>query len=346
MRDMPTVQGSISGEDIDNICVHEHLLIDMTHEAVVPKSKEAMEIFNGLVDKQNAYMLRKNPYIVYENLILEEVEDALSELRYAQSEGVGILVDVTSVGLGRNINKLKLIANRTDISIAVGCGLFVHDSLPKEYADWSSVRIYDWMMDEIEHGIDETGIKPGIIGEIGTSEIIYPIEEKSLIASAKAQKNSGLPVMLHTYPWSEAAFDATQIMLAEGAKPEKICVCHVDVSFNYELIKKLLGLGVYIEFDDFGKELEFEAQEGAFAGGTFEKDIDRVFMLKKLCSEGYSKKILLANDICTKSMLHKFGGTGYDHIFKNIIPLMADQGITEADINSLIKVNPQLFLFE
>ena len=76
-----------------------------------------------------------------------------------------------------------------------------------------------------------------------------------------------------------------------------------------------------------------------FAGGIFVTDLERVRLIARLLESGYESQVLITNDICLKSMLHAFGGWGYDHIVTNVVPVMADQGISEAVINRLIVDN-------
>jgi len=345
-REVNTTKGKVSVQDVNKILIHEHMLIDMRHEAIQPEDESAISLFSSDVNHGNIEMLRKNPYCVLSNLLLDDVEMAISELTAARDSGVDLLVDVTSEGLRRDVTKLQQISDATNVHIVAGCGLFTHDSLPEKCSSWSIQRIADWMIGDINEGIDGTGIKAGIIGEIGTSEVIYPIEERSLFASACAYRASGLPIMLHIYPWSEAGLDAAQLLLSEGVPPEKICICHVDVTFNESFIFKLLNLGLYIGFDNFGKEFELENQSGAFAGGSFETDERRVSMLSRLCSSGYTNRILLANDVCLKSLLGAYGGNGYVHLFRKIIPMMQKEGLDEETIDLLTDRNQKAFLFE
>ena len=345
MRKVNTIKGKISVAEVNKLLIHEHLLIDLTNEAVRPAGDEECQLFDSCVNAENIEALRKNPYVVYDNLILDDVDIAIAELLEAERAGVNLFVDVTTIGINRDITKLKQISDASNAHIVVGCGLFVHDSLSAEYTAWSVERISDQMLSDIEKGIDDTDIKAGIIGEIGTSEVIYPIEEKSLYAAARTYTVSGLPIMVHTYPWSETALQAAQLLLSEGVPPEKICICHVDVSFNESLILKLLELGVYVEFDNFGKEFDFEPQSGAFAGGSFETDKQRIVTLARLCEAGYTNRILLANDVCLKSLLKSYQGEGYLHLFDNIVPMIRDAKINEAFIHALIHENPIRFLF-
>ena len=199
---------------------------------------------------------------------------------------------------------------------------------------------------EIEEGIEDTGIRAGVIGEVGVSEKIYPVERRSLLAAAKAHCKTGLPIYLHTYPWSWAGLEAVELLMEDGVAPKNICVCHIDVTFDIEYLHRLLDLGVYIEFDNFGKEFYFEAQDGAFAGGPFATDVERVRMLRTLAEEGYGPQILIANDVCLKASLHKYGGWGYDHIFENIVPMMRQEKLPGDVITQIVDTNPIRFLMQ
>ena len=346
MRKLNTVTGSVGVDEVGLICVHEHLFIDMTHEAIEPKTEAEKELFYSDIQAKDLDALHQNPYIVYTNLILDDLELALEETACLEKYGCNLLVDVTSVGAGRDMNKIKQFCKKSKLNVILGTGLYVHNGVPDMYVNKTSEEIAAWMIDEIENGHCDTGIKPGVIGEIGISEKIYPVEEKSLRAAAIASVKTNLPIYLHTYPWNRVALDAVKLLLAEGVKPENICICHLDVTFDDEYMRQVLNLGVYLEFDNLSKEFSFEACDGAFAGGPFETDVARIHKIKELISEGYINQILLANDVCLKGSLHHYGGTGYDHLFCNFVPMMRLYGISEDEIHQIIDVNPKRFLFQ
>ena len=346
MRKLNTVTGVVSADEVQLICPHEHLFLDMTHEAVEPKSEQEIERFYSEIKMCDLGVLRRNPYIVRTNLILDDVDTAVYETEFLKQHKCNLLVDVTTEGLGRDFEKLKEFCQKSDVKIIAGTGLFVHDALPEKFESMSSHEIADWMLDEIRNGEEKTGIKPGVIGEIGTSEVIYPIERKSLEAAAIVSVKTNLPVYLHTYSWSRAGLEAVDILIENGVKPSNICICHLDVTFDDEYMLEVLDRGVYLEFDNFGKEFYFEEQDGAFSGGPFETDVARVRKLKELIGKGYCDRLLLANDLCLKASLRHFGGWGYDHVFTNIVPMMRMEGISDADIKKIVYDNPRTFLFE
>ena len=165
-------------------------------------------------------------------------------------------------------------------------------------------------------------------------------------AAAIANVETGLPVYIHTYSWSRAGLDAIDLLLKEGVKPEDICLCHLDVTFDDPYIYASLDKGVYLEFDNFSKEFYFEPQDGAFSGGPFATDVARVAKLKEIIEKGYTNQLLLANDLCLKGSLHRYGGWGYDHVFRNIVPMMRMENIAEEDIKQIVEINPKRFLFQ
>ncbi len=345
MRSIQTVSGSVRADDVGEICVHEHLILDMTHEAVQPRTEAEQQLFHSDVRMENLGVLRRNPYLVRTNLVLDDIGAAADEVRHVQACGCNLLVELTSVGLGRDVRKLRQISDATGMNIVAGCGLFVHDSRIRPYLDYSVDELADCMRDEIENGIEGTGIRAGVIGEIGTSEVIHPIERTSLCAAGKVGAEKDLPVYVHTYPWSRAGLEAVDLLLSCGVRPRRICVCHMDVSFDIEYLRLVLDRGVFVEFDNIGKEFYFESREGAFSGGPFETDVARAGMLRRLAETGYAGQLLVANDLCLKASLRRYGGWGYDHLFTNFIPMMRMEGMKKEDIRQITHINPRLFLF-
>lgn len=344
MKEIVTFRGPRPLTDYKRILAHEHLLLDMTHEAVEPSTEEEKEVFWGEITMERLGVLRRNPYILRDNLILDHEEDAVREMEYLKKHKVGLVLDLTSLGLKRDIRKLQYISERMEQDLVIGTGFFVHDVLDDSDYPKTAAEMAEYMLREIEVGIDGTDIRAGVIGEVGVSEKIYPIERESLLAAAMVHQKTGLPIYLHTYPWSEAGLEAAELLKENGVAPQFICVCHIDVTFDYDYLIKLLNGGYYIEFDNFGKEFFFEAQDGAFAGGPFATDVERVRMLRRLVDEGWGRQILIANDVCLKASLHKYGGWSYDHIFENIIPMMRYMDFSEEEIRMIADENPLRFL--
>jgi phosphotriesterase-related protein len=199
-------------------------------------------------------------------------------------------------------------------------------------------QIAQLMVDELETGID--GICAGYIGEIGISEIFDDKERRVLRAAAIASLKTGAAINVHINPWTTNGIEAADILLAAGVSPEKICISHIDVENREEYIYALLKKGVFVEFDNFGKEYYIRREVRNSGYGLFVHDIDRVRLLKKMIDDGYLRQVLLSCDLCLKNLMHCYGGWGYDHVLSNIVPMMEDEGITDEQIAIMLKENP------
>lgn len=343
MKVINTFNGTMPLSKYHKICPHEHVFMDMTHEAVEPKTEEERKLFYGDVRMELLGVLRRNPYIVRDNLILDNVSDAISELHYLDKHNVDLILDLSAFGLVRDMDMLQFVSRHIKPDLVLATGFFVHDVLGLEIEAMSVEEMAAFMVNEIENGIAGTSVRAGVI-KTGISEVIYPVERKALLAAAIAHKKTGLPIYVHTYPWSWAGLEALELLMENGVPGRSVCICHTDVTFDYEYLTALLSRGAYLTFDNFSKEFYFPPQDGAFAGGPFATDVERVRMLARLIKDGYGKQLMLAVDLCLKASLHKYGGWGYDHIFENIVPMMQQEGFPAEDITMLVERNPLEFL--
>lgn len=344
MKTIETVLGPVSCNALGVIAPHEHFFIDTTFEAQIPGDAEARAIFEENVSISNIDVLRRNPFLVRDNMVLEDLDTAVYEVNRFKKAGGGTIVDLTNIGIRRDLKKIREVSRRTGVNVIAGCGLYTGLTVPEPYASMTDRQLADWMIREIKEGDPETGIKPGVIGEIGTSETVEPLEAESLRAAAWANLETGLPVYIHTYPWSRASLEAIDILTGEGVKPERICICHLDVEFDREYLEMVFDTGVYAMFDNFGKEYYFAKADAVFSGGPFETDIDRVRMIIRMLEAGHRDRLLLATDVCLKSLLHSYGGWSYDHIFTNITVMMENEGISKGDMDTILYKNPLDFL--
>ncbi|MBE7040501.1 MAG: hypothetical protein E7400_00880 [Ruminococcaceae bacterium] len=339
-----TVLGPIESDKLGVIAPHEHFFIDTTFEAQTPDTEEELELFNSPVNIHNIDVLRRNPFLVRDNMVLEDLDTIVYEVNRFKKAGGNTIVDLTNIGIKRDLAKIREVSRRTGVNVIAGCGLYTGLTIPEPYSKMNEDELACWMIDEIKNGDPETGIKPGVIGEIGTSETVEPLEATSLRAAAYANLETGLPIYIHTYPWSRASLDAIDILVREGVKPEQICICHLDVAFDHEYLSLVFDTGAYAMFDNFGKEYYFPKTEAVFSGGPFETDLDRVRMIIRIVKEGHADRLMLATDVCLKSLLHSFGGWSYDHIFTNIAMMMENEGIAKEDIDTILMKNPLEFI--
>ena len=201
-------------------------------------------------------------------------------------------------------------------------------------------ELADEMVAELTEGIDGTDIKAGIIGEIGTSMVMHEDEIKVLKASALAHAKTGAPVMVHLCPWVKNGMQVIDILESHGVSPKHICLCHTDVLLDVEDMRNLLKRGVYLEFDNFGKEF---TQGSAY--GRFPSDEERMEIFYKLVDAGFLNQILVACDVCLKNLLVAHGGPGYGHFLLRIVDMIREKCANAEEIIQAVLVdNPARYL--
>jgi len=283
--------------------------------------------------------LRKNPYLLADNLLLDDLELTLTELQPFRELGGKTIVDCTSEGIARAPEKLRELSQRSGVQIVAGCGFYTHDTLPPAFETRPVEAVADELIQNLTVGIGTSGIRAGIIGELGTSDPIRQGERLCLAAAARAHRRTGVALQVHTYPWGRAGLEAAALLLRAGVDPARIAICHVDVDPQPDYIRALLRLGVVVEFDNFGKEFPVEDTRG-FAGGPFATDRQRVALIRQLLDEGWEQQILTTTDICLKCSLRAYGGEGYSHLLRNIVPLMHAHGIPANTVETFLVRNP------
>jgi len=197
--------------------------------------------------------------------------------------------------------------------------------------------IEEKMTREITVGIDGTGVRAGVMGELGTTgDRIFPNEMKVLIAAGRVNKATNVPIMVHTEGRRDIIMEVLRILKENGANLEKVHICHVCGAPYW---KEIANTGASVGLDQFGSTFNVDSELVMLP-----TDVERIRNLKRILDAGYGHKVLIGNDICMKMWLHKYGGWGYDHIQMNLVPYMHKEGITDEQLHLVQVENPARFL--
>lgn len=337
-----SVRGVLSREQLGVVAPHEHVLLDLTafyQELPVPGVEDPA---TQKVEMWNLGILSRDCYALKDNLLLNDEDIAAEELTFFKNAGGNTVVDASLPGIGRNPEGLARISDKTGLNIIMGTGFYVGETHPQALTHMTEEAIGALMVKELTEGVN--GICAGYIGEIGISEIFDDKERRILRAAAFAHKETGAAINVHINPWTVNGIEAADILLSAGVRPERICISHVDVENREDYILSLLKKGVYVEFDNFGKEYYIRREVRNSGYGCFVHDIQRVALVKKLIDMGYLEQLLLTCDLCLKNLLHCYGGWGYDHVLTNIVPMLEDEGVTQQQIQTMLVRNPANWL--
>ena len=299
MGSVMTVTGEVPSDEIGAVLMHEHILCDFHR------------ITNDL------------------NQLLDDPDLIAMELRHLDETPVRTLVEMTSVGLGRDLNGMRDIAARTGLNIVAGCGWYRDPFLPRQVFETTSDGLAEVLISEITEGAEGSGVRPGIIGEIGAKRVpMSPAEERVLRACGFAQLETGVSIYTHASR-STVGIEQARILLGIGVPPERIVIGHADTvpQNRKEYWSELLEMGVTLGFDTLKPDFPYEI--GVRIGG-----------LTWLAERGSLDQVVVSNDICYRSQLRAFGGGGYPFCVTGFVDLLREAGFADSEFQTIFHDTP------
>jgi phosphotriesterase-related protein len=340
-----TVLGTIPADDLGITVTHEHIFVDLTCWLQPPKEATRQALVAAPVEMRHLDELRRDPRISRDNLLLDDFDVAVEEVNEFVRLGGGTIVDVSLADIGRDPLALQAVSRATGVKVVAGCGHYVYLSHPRSLADEPEESIAERLTVELTEGIGTTGIRAGIIGEIGTSDPLHPDEEKVLRAAARAQKATGVAVTIHLQPPNHTGHEILTILEEAGADPARVVMGHLDPTIDdtLEYHRSLADRGCFIEYDTCGFYVDWPGL-GAGGGFTWPSDRARAAAIASLFDAGYGRQVLIAQDICKKIDLVRYGGPGYGHIPRTFSRYLRDAGLGEVELEQILVHNPRRML--
>lgn len=343
-----TVLGLIDPDDLGITLTHEHFLADFSVRFTEPVEASGKLLARLPVTQVPRGWLFYHPTNNRDNIAILDVDIAIEEgLRFKQFGGSSV-IDVTNIGIGRDPLAVARIARSTGLNIILGSGYYVQETCP-ELKDLSEEQITAEIIRDITIGIGNTGIRAGIIGEIGTEWPIRETEKKSLRASAKAQKKTGAGLIIHTGNSPSCTLQIAEILDKAGADLSRVVICHVDSRiFDPKVEIQLAKAGCYLAYDTFSFE-GWYARRMVFSEANPIKmdvpnDAQRINRIMHLIDKGFLDRVLISHDQSYKYRLWHYGGPGIAHILENVAPLMKEKGMTDEQVNTILIENPKRLL--
>lgn len=336
-----TVLGPVRPEDLGPTTTHEHLLIDFL--CMFKPPTEAGERFKAFqpVRLDNLGWVRYDPFRNRDNLQLLDEDTAISEALLFKRAGGGTIVDVTTIGIGRDPRALARIARMTGLNIVMGAGYYVDAVHPEGMNEATDTDLAREMVGEITDGVGDTGVKAGIIGELGCTWPLTDNERKVLRAGASAQRETGAAILVHPGRDEAAPSEILDVLAEADADLSRVIIGHLERTiFDFGALIDLAQRGCYLEYDLFGWEVSYYSLSAA----DMPSDAQRIDLIKRLVDEGHTSQIVMGQDVFAKHRLARYGGHGYAHILENIVPRMREKGIAEGDVHSILVDNPARIL--
>jgi len=338
-----TVLGIIDGDSLGVTLPHEHLLTDITAYFVEPAEASQRKLAHEPVCLENLYWVKPHCQSNVDNMILTDIQLAIKEAMLYKLAGGDTIVELTNIGLHRDPLGLACIARATGLNIVMGAGYYIGASHPPELATMTEQEIAEEIVRDIMVGVDKTEVRAGVIGEIGCSLPLENGERKVLRASAAAQQRTGAVIYIHPSPHDDLVLEIIKILGDAGADLSRTIISHVDnFCFSRTTLHRIADAGCYLEYDCFGYPGLFPPYQGRVLDTP--SPTQRINDIIQLIADGYLDQILISQDVCHKHQLVSYGGYGYAHILRDIVPLMRDKGMPDEQIHTLLVENPKRVL--
>ena len=299
--DVMTVRGPIAAGELGVTQPHEHVLIDLS----------------------------RGPYVSGFDGLLNEPRLMGEELNAYADAGGRTVCDLTTIDLGRDPEGLRAASVASGVNVVMSTGWYRAPYYPEAINRTSTADLAAQLVREIRDGVDDTGIHPGVIGEIGADKPwVAGVEERVFRAAARAQAATGLGLMTHTPPGG--APQQLDILLDGGADPSRIAIGHSDLLLDVDYHQAIRRRGAFVSIDLVGYAFYPEDRLAEHVVG--------------LIRAGHLDWILLSTDICFRSRLRAWGGPGYAQLRDEFLPRLRRLGVGDDELRVLTVDNPRRFL--
>jgi len=314
-----TVTGAISSDDLGKTLVHEHFAFGypgFQGDSLGPYDREAV------------------------------VKTGLEVAEKVKAHGVETVIDATPNECGRDVEALKEISERAELQIVCSTGYYYEGEGATAYFKFRKAlgsappEVEELMMTELTEGVGKTGVKAGVIKLATSKDVITPYEEMFFKAGAKAQQETGAPIITHTQEGTMGPEQA-ELLVGEGADPGRVMVGHMDGNTDVSYHMATLAHGVNIAFDRFGIQVLVGAP----------MDREREACLIGLLGMGYEDRIMLSHDtvnlwlgrplVMPDEVVKLLENWHPTHLFDNVVPVLRKAGISNERIDAIFIENPK-----
>ncbi|MFN8558425.1 MAG: phosphotriesterase-related protein [Dehalococcoidia bacterium] len=217
-------------------------------------------------------------------------EKATRHLKEAKAGGVDSIIDLTTIDLGRDVEMFARVSHDSGVNIVVATGIW--RDIPRLFWDADPDFIASVFIHEIEHGIANTGIKPGAIKVANDAEGVTDAGERVLRGAARAAKATGTPISTHHWAPLEVGRRQVAIFLEEDVPMHLVCIGHSADTTDVAYLEQLLATGCYLSMDRY---------PGAGNRPNWQQ---RNATVKALVDKGYAPRLMLGHDYGVRPVIH------------------------------------------
>jgi phosphotriesterase-related protein len=263
------------------------------------------------------------------------VNEAAKQLKEAKEHGVDTIVDLTVMGLGRDVALARDVSRASGVNVIVATGAYTYDELPHYFEHRPVEHLAELFVHDVEVGIQGTNIKAAIFKVATDEKGVTTGVEKALRAVAQAHRRTGAPISTHTHAATKRGLDQQRVFTEEGVDLSRVVIGHSGDSEDLDYLTKLMDAGSCIGMDRFGIDAYLPTEK-------------RVAVIAKLCERGYAERIVISHDTSVyidwyppeplKAAMPRWH---FLHIPDDVIPALRQSGVSEAQIEAMTVGNPR-----
>ena len=298
-----TVKGPVEIDALGLILPHEHLFTDLRGPEV-PDYAQADPL---------AVVKIVQPY-------LEE----------ASANGVTALVECSTVGVGRNVEMLRCLADVTSIHIVAPTGVYRDAYIPRPLREISEQDLADLWIKELTEGMEGTLVRAGFIKLAMSDDGPTALEIRNLKAAAKASLMTGAAIAIHTIG-GKVARKEMDVLEEAGLNLNRFIWVHAQTEPDLSQLMEAAQRGAYLELDSVGAP--YQSQPELLTAAT------------ELIKAGFAGQLLFSHDAGWYSPgspggLPDSGYRGYTALAVDFIPELLKRNISEEQLHLITVKNP------
>ena len=249
------------------------------------------------------------------------------------------------LGLGRDISRVRRVADGTELNIIVATGLYTYNDVPFYFTyrlpglpgTGRADPLTQLFVRDIQTGIADTGVKAAFLKCAVDEPGLTPGVERVLRAVCRAHAETGAPITVHTHPRSGTGREVVRVLREEGADLAKVVLGHSGDTTDLDYLTELADAGCLLGMERFGLDILL----------PFEQRVDTV---AELARRGYSDRMVLSHDASCfidwfpQEVIPVFAPAWhYLHLFDDVLPALRERGVTDDQIETMLVTNPRRY---
>lgn len=275
----------------------------------------------------------------------QAISRAVEGLERLWELGIRTVVDLTVLGLGRDVRRVARVARQTRMQLVAATGYYTADVLPAYFHSHGPGLLVDgpdplvrFFLDDIRCGVAGSGVRAALIKVVTDRPGFTPDVARVMTAAAQAHQETGVPITTHTHAASRNGREQLAFFRKHSVDPQSLIIGHCGDSEDLDYLRELMDAGVTIGMDRFGMEHVLP-------------DEARVRTVLALLRLGYADRMLLSHDAAFFSRVTPPSWRALnaphwhmENIPRRIVPMLLEGGASPGDLDLMLIDNPARLL--